>query len=208
MKNPFRQLGLKVALASTLCAGLVLGIVVPLAPSVANAQGSGDDTGTLEKIYQQGNPSVGNIQATIPASTAIQGQQPFNPNPFGPATPPPGGQFELAEGSGFVYDTQGNLVTNAHVVQDATKIIVSFSDDNSMIAKVVGIDPDSDIAVIKIDAGSEKLAPLTLGDSDKLVVGQRTIAIGNPFGYTGTMTQGIISGLGRSLEGQRSAGQG
>ncbi|HLY28339.1 MAG TPA: trypsin-like peptidase domain-containing protein [Aggregatilineales bacterium] len=208
MQNFLGRLGLKAGLAFTVCLAVLLGAVLPLMPSVANAQSSGDDTGTLEKIYQQVNPSVVNIQVTIPSTSNLQGLQPFNPNPFGAPTPPAGGQFELAEGSGFVYDTKGDLVTNAHVVQDATKITVSFADDNSMNAKVVGVDLDSDIAVIKIDAGNEKLSPLTLGDSDKLVVGQRAIAIGNPFGYTGTMTQGIISGLGRSLEGQRSAGQG
>ncbi len=214
MWHPLRRLRLLSALVLTLCMGIALGAAIPFVPYAANAQSSGgssgNDTDTLEKIYQNVNPSVVNIQVTIPAGTTdTQGLQPFIPNPFSPqSTPPAGGQLEFAEGSGFVYDATGDIVTNSHVVQDATKIVVSFADNNSMIGKVVGIDLDSDIAIVKIDPGGEKLTPLTLGDSDKLVVGQRAIAIGNPFGYTGTMTQGIISGLGRSLEGQRSAGSG
>lgn len=168
---------------------------------------TGTETPTLQELYQKVNPSVVNIQVTIPAGSSAADLLPTVP-PEPNATPEanPNDQFEFAQGSGFIYDTQGNIITNAHVVQDATKIVVTFSDDTAFLAKVVGIDPDSDIAVIKIDAGDFKLVPLTLGDSDKLQVGDRAIAIGDPFGQNGSMTQGIISGLGRTVEGLRSSG--
>ncbi len=211
MLSRINRLGLAVLLAAALSIGVLLGSVMTLAPARVLAQSS-DDTTLLQHIYQQVNPSVVNIQVTIPAGSPASGLLPVNPfqGPGDQGTPPPNsdrqGQLQLAEGSGFVYDTSGDIVTNAHVVQDATKIIVTFSDDTSLIAKVVGIDPDSDVAVVKIDPAKEKLAALTLADSDTLTVGDRAIAIGNPFGLAVTMTQGIISALGRSLEGQRSTG--
>ena len=140
----------------------------------------GDQVPTLQELYNQVNPSVVNIQVTIPAGSSAADLLPTVP-PEPNATPDanPSDQFEFAQGSGFIFDTNGDIVTNAHVVQDATKIVVTFSDDTAFLAKVVGIDPDSDLAVIKIDAGDFKLVPLTLGDSDKLQVGDRAIAIGD-----------------------------
>ena len=214
MLTRINRLGLAILLVATLSIGVVLGSAVTLAPSRVLAQSSGDDTTLLQHIYQQVNPSVVNIQVTIPAGADSAGLIPVDPfqAPGGPGTPPPGGngnaqsQPQMAEGSGFVFDTNRDIVTNAHVVQDASKIIVTFSDDTSLVATIVGIDPDADLAVVKIDPTKVSLVALTLGDSDALTVGDRAIAIGNPFGLAGTMTQGIISALGRSLEGQRSAG--
>jgi 2-alkenal reductase len=104
-----------------------------------------------------------------------------------------------ATGSGFVYDEQGHIVTNNHVVENATKIWVTFSDGNMVQAKVVGTDPGSDLAVIQVDVSATKLTSVTLGDSESLRVGQLAVAIGNPFGLEGTMTVGIISALGRVM---------
>jgi len=103
-------------------------------------------------------------------------------------------------GSGFVWDTNGHIVTNYHVVSGFKEVTVTFWDDTQVTAKVIGEDPDSDLAVIKVDPTDLDLEPVALGDSMDLRVGERAIAIGNPFGLAGTMTSGIISALGRSID--------
>ncbi|MFQ6014075.1 MAG: S1C family serine protease [Anaerolineae bacterium] len=110
--------------------------------------------------------------------------------------------FGTAAGSGFVIDREGHIVTNNHVVESARELLVEFADQSTATAKVVGTDPYTDLAVIKVvDVPTDKLVPVELGDSSTLQVGQRAIAIGNPFGrqFERTMTVGIISALGRSL---------
>jgi S1-C subfamily serine protease len=104
-------------------------------------------------------------------------------------------------GSGLVYDTFGHIITNAHVVENAEKVDVTFVDGNSYAAEVIGKDDYADIAVLKIidDYSDETLHPLTFGDSSQLHVGQQVIAIGNPFGLSNTMTTGIVSQTGRIL---------
>ncbi len=102
-------------------------------------------------------------------------------------------------GSGFVYDLQGHIITNNHVVEGVDKIYVTFADGKMVPATVIGTDADSDLAVIKVDVDAEELHPVTLGESASLVVGQMAIAIGNPFGLEGTMTSGIVSALGRVI---------
>ncbi len=103
-------------------------------------------------------------------------------------------------GSGFVIDKQGHIATNLHVVRDAVEIQVSFPSGIKTRAEIIGEDSDSDLAIIKVDLPQEDLYPLTLGDSDYLKVGQFVAAIGNPFGYNGSMTVGIISSIGRTLD--------
>ena len=112
------------------------------------------------------------------------------------------------QGSGFVYDAQGHVVTNYHVVEGATTVEVRFTSGYMAYGTVIGTDLDSDIAVIKVDAPASELFPLPLGDSDLLKVGQTVIAIGNPFGLESTMTVGIISALGRTLDSERSSPDG
>jgi len=109
-------------------------------------------------------------------------------------------------GSGFVYDIHGHIITNAHVVENAGKVDVTFVDGNSYSAEVVGKDEYADIAVLKIidDYTDENLQPLTLGDSTQLHVGQQVIAIGNPFGLSNTMTAGIVSQTGRLLPNEKA----
>ncbi|MBL7183459.1 MAG: trypsin-like peptidase domain-containing protein [Anaerolineae bacterium] len=102
-------------------------------------------------------------------------------------------------GSGFVWDTEGHIVTNNHIVEGATRIEMTFADDTTAKAELVGADADNDLAVIKVDLPASQLKPVELGDSDALRVGQRAIAIGNPFGLEQTMTTGIVSALGRVL---------
>jgi len=108
-------------------------------------------------------------------------------------------------GTGFVFDTEGHIITNEHVVDGQTNIEVDFSSGYKAYGKLIGIDKDSDIAVVKVDAPASEIFPLPLGDSSALQVGQKVIAIGNPFGLNGTMTTGIISALGRTLPSNRTS---
>jgi len=102
-------------------------------------------------------------------------------------------------GSGFVFDKRGHIITNAHVVDDAKKVVITFLDGRSYNAEIVGYDIFTDIAVIKVNADLSLLHPLTLGDSSNLKVGESIAAIGNPFGLSGSMTAGIVSQIGRLL---------
>ncbi|MBT3861830.1 MAG: trypsin-like serine protease [Nitrosopumilus sp.] len=102
-------------------------------------------------------------------------------------------------GSGFVFDKKGHIITNAHVIDDATKTIVTFLDGRSYNAEIIGMDESTDIGVIKVNTDLKLLHPLSLGDSSNLKVGETITAIGNPFGLSGSMTSGIISQMGRLL---------
>ncbi|HKJ27752.1 MAG TPA: trypsin-like peptidase domain-containing protein [Anaerolineales bacterium] len=106
----------------------------------------------------------------------------------------------LGSGSGFVIDTDGHIVTNYHVVENATEIQVAFPSGIKTRAEVIGTDTDSDLAVLDVDLPEEDIVPVPLGDSDSLQVGQFVVAIGNPFGLNGTMTIGIVSSLGRTMQ--------
>jgi S1-C subfamily serine protease len=163
--------------------------------------------GALEQIYVQVNPSVVNIQVLY----AVSGASPAIPEipglPFGPGVPPsPQPQGSL--GSGFVWDKQGRIITNNHVIDGADKIIVTFYDGTTVPAKKLGADPDSDLAVVQVDLPADRLQPVQIADSTQMKVGELAIAIGNPFGLEGTMTVGIISALGRSLPVQSNLLQG
>jgi serine protease Do len=151
---------------------------------------SSEEEQLLEALYQRVNASVVNVMVTISASGGSRTT---------PTIPQQG------EGSGFVYDAQGHIITNNHVVAAADEIRVTFADGISVAAQVVGTDPDADLAVIQVDPKGLNLQPLPLGDSDALKVGQRVIAIGNPFGMPGTMTTGIVSALGRLLPSSGTA---
>ena len=157
--------------------------------------------GTLEKIYQEVNPSVVNIRVVQKITAEdMNGLQipeiPFFSLPQGQEQNPE--QYQSGLGSGFVWDQQGHIVTNNHVIDQADKIEVTFSDGTIEPAELVGTDPDSDLAVLEVKM-PDGITPLQLADSNTLKVGQFAIAIGNPFGLSGTMTVGIVSALGRSL---------
>jgi 2-alkenal reductase len=130
---------------------------------------------------------------------------PGTPDDSNPDEENPDGQlpeqspFAGGLGSGFVWDSEGHIVTNNHVVEGATKIEVTFADGTSLPATLVGADPYSDLAVIQVEGAGDLLKPVTMGDSDLVKVGELAIAIGNPYGLANTMTVGIISALGRSI---------
>ncbi len=169
------------------------------APTVAQIV-TADLEERLGDLYDNANPGVVSVQVTQRLGGWQQGPFIF-PFPYFPNQPEEQ-PYAYGQGSGFVYDTEGHIVTNYHVVGEADSITVVFWDGSSASAELVGGDPDSDLAVIKVDVPSDKLHPLPLGDSDALRVGQMVAAIGNPFGLSGTMTTGIISALGRTLPSQ------
>lgn len=137
-------------------------------PALPTAADPSEAGSTLEALYQQVLPGVVSIRT---------------------------GQ---SLGSGFVYDSEGHVVTNQHVVEGASDVEVSFASGFIAPGTVVGSDADADIAVIKVDAPADQLHPMAIGDSNTLNVGEQVVAIGNPFGLSGTMTLGIVSGLGRT----------
>lgn len=111
-------------------------------------------------------------------------------------------QIPAGAGTGFVWSNDGYIVTNFHVVQNGNEFQISFhSDKNTYMAKLVGVEPKKDIAVLKLTKSPKDLSPVTLGSSTNLKVGQKTFAIGNPFGLDHTMTTGIVSAVGRKVEG-------
>ncbi|MDF1500419.1 MAG: trypsin-like peptidase domain-containing protein [Anaerolineales bacterium] len=112
------------------------------------------------------------------------------------------------QGSGFAIDDQGHIITNHHVIAGADEIEVDFPSGAKAWADLIGTDPDSDLAVLKVEIDGEFFTPLPLGDSDDVRVGEFVVAIGNPFGLRGTMTVGIISAIGRTLESERTTASG
>ena len=156
--------------------------VVP-APVIKNSGGAAINPAA---IYKSDAPGVVLIESRV-SDTAV--------GPFGPEK-----QRGTAEGSGFMIDGQGSILTNYHVVAGASKTSVTLKDGKVYDARIVGSDPSTDVAVLRIDAPSSELKPLPLGDSSRLAVGQPVVAIGNPLGYSGTETQGIVSALHRDIQ--------
>jgi serine protease Do len=143
------------------------------------------------------NPAVVNIEAITRAGSRRRRSQ--EPGPLDEANPIPQGPgiVRPQSGSGFVIEDDGEILTNYHVIQNAERIMVKFSDGRSLQARVLGIDPDTDIALIKVDAKNLPVAPM--GDSETLRVGEWVCAIGNPLAYEHTVTVGVVSYLGRKL---------
>jgi 2-alkenal reductase len=122
--------------------------------------------------------------------------------------PPHPEDLPSGQGSGFVIDDQGHIVTNQHVVQGADQLEVDFASGHKAWAEVLGTDPDSDLAVLEVSVPAEALVPLPLGDSSAVRVGDFVVAIGNPFGLSGSMTVGVVSAIGRVLESERQTPEG
>jgi putative serine protease PepD len=150
----------------------------------SGASNVADATLSIGQIAKTATPSVVEIDATSTGTGS----------PFGGQ-----GGAQSAEGTGFVYDTKGDIVTNEHVVDGASSVSVKFSDGSTYKATVVGTDTSTDLAVIHVNAPASKLVPLTLADSSKVAVGDGVVAIGNPFGLDDTVTSGIVSAINREI---------
>ncbi len=176
-------------------------------PDISTTIISTDVSERLADLYEKVNPAVVNIQ--VRQRINFEGLNlpdfPEIPDFKFPSQDQLPEQFQYGEGSGFVVDAEGHIVTNYHVVGEAQKITVTFWNGLSLAADVVGVDPDSDLAVIEVESIPQDVQPLSLGDSDAMRVGNLVAAIGNPFGLQGTMTTGIISALGRTLPSQSAA---
>jgi S1-C subfamily serine protease len=146
---------------------------------------------SVNQIYRQDVRGIVEIKATVSGSGSGQGG--FG-SPFGP-----GQGTELAQGTGFVIDTAGDVVTNAHVVAGATAISVTTSSGDTLKATLVGSDPTTDVAVIKVDGSTAGLTPLAFAASSGVHVGDGVVAIGDPYGLTNTVTTGVVSALGRTI---------
>jgi len=153
-------------------------------PAPASSDNALDPTEAQNvRIYKEASPAVANI-----ITRTVQYDFFYNAVPVEGA------------GSGFVIDTAGHILTNYHVVAGAQTIEVTLGDQSRFKAKLIGADTRNDIALIQIDPGTHKLTPLPLGDSRNLQVGQRVLAIGNPFGLQSTLTTGVVSSLGRTVQ--------
>ncbi len=158
-------------------------------PGSASAPAAGDlseDEKNNIDIYQRYGKGVVNI-----TTTTLQYDFFLRPVPM-----------ESGTGSGAVIDDQGHIVTNFHVVRNAQRLEVTLPDKTKQTAEVVGADPNNDLAVIKIDVGKGRLTPIPLGVSNGLLVGQKVLAIGNPYGLERTLTTGVISSVGRSIQAE------
>jgi S1-C subfamily serine protease len=154
----------------------------PAPPDAAQARPADLDVSPIADLFERVAPSVVNVSVRVPNTT---GQ--------GPAV-------RQGNGSGFVVDVQGHILTNAHVIRDANRIEVTLADGLKVPADVRGQDILNDIALLKVEAPADRLRPVLLGDSTMLRVGETAVAIGNPFGFTRTLTVGVVSGLGRPIE--------
>jgi putative serine protease PepD len=160
--------------------------VVPQA-SAATGSATSNTSGALSvnEIARRSSPGVVEVTARSTSTSQI---------PFG------GSQQSVGQGSGFVYDASGHIVTNEHVVDGASSVTVKFQDGKSYSAKVVGTDSSTDVAVLKVNAPASQLHPLTLADSSSVAVGDGVVAIGSPFGLENSVTSGIVSALHRSID--------
>jgi S1-C subfamily serine protease len=169
-------------------------IPAPITASTSASKESSGDANTVNEIYRHDGQGVAFIESTLAAEESSA--SPFNP--FGEGESSGGG---VATGSGFLIDDEGHIVTNNHVVEGATKVEVKLgSSDTQHEAKVVGTDPATDVALLKVDVPAGQQHPLSLGDSSKVNVGDPVVAIGNPFGLDRTVTAGIVSALQRQIQ--------
>jgi len=168
----------------------------------AALQGKPGSHTTIQQVSPLGGGGVGNVTLQAPPAGALTAEQIYARDAPGvvqiTATDPTQGSESL--GSGFVIDKAGHIVTNYHVVRGATKVFVSFSGKDQLVSTVVGLDPSTDLAILKIQAHANALMPLELGNSDAVRVGDTVYAIGNPFGlYARTLTSGIVSAVQRRI---------
>lgn len=159
-------------------------LLLPWNPLQAQEFATDDERNTIE-VFEYASPSV----------VYVTNQQVVrDPRSFDLLTVPRGA------GTGFVWDERGYIVTNFHVIENARKVVITLQDQSIWPAEVVGLAPEKDLAVLKINAPDKKLQPLRRGDSSELMVGRKVLAIGNPFGLDATLTTGVVSALGREIE--------
>jgi putative serine protease PepD len=200
-RSPLVRTGAVAFAAALAGGGMVLGIdriggdggsATAAAPAAAAPAAStvpaSSTASTARQIYAEREAGIVVITATIGG-----GSDPYSPGG-------PGGGSQTAQGSGVVVDTRGDILTNQHVVSGATSVRVSFANGRTATAKVVGQDPSSDLAVVRVSVPAGTLHPVPLGSSSSLRVGDWVMAIGNPFGYDRSASEGIVSGLNRRIE--------
>ncbi len=160
----------------------------PVAPAVSDS--TDIETQINTRVYQQAAPSVVAVQV-LDEDMLGKSDESDKLHPF---------FFSTGEGSGFVIDKEGHILTNNHVIEDAESVVVTFYDGLQAPAEIIGSDQNTDLAVIKVDPQGLNLRPVTFGDIDNLQVGDRLLVIGNPFGNANTLTTGIVSALGRLID--------
>jgi S1-C subfamily serine protease len=171
--------------------GTTTTVAAPLSSPI-DAKSEDGESNVVNQIYKRDGDGVAFIESQIEA------QEPQGLSPFGEIEPESGG---VATGSGFVIDGEGHIVTNNHVVEGASKVTVKLgASEKTYDAEVVGADPGSDVALLKVEAPAKELHPLRLGRSSELEVGDPVVAIGNPFGLDRTVTSGIVSALQRQIQ--------
>ena len=168
-------------------------VATPLsAPIAAKESSESGGANIVNQIYRNDGQGVAFIEST---------EGPSESQSLNPLGEPEGGGGGIATGSGFLIDTEGHIVTNNHVVEGATKVEVKLgSSETSHTAEVVGTDPATDVALLKVDVPADQQHPLSLGNSAKVQVGDPVVAIGNPFGLDRTVTAGIVSALQRQIQ--------
>jgi len=192
-----RQTTIVASLLAAACLGAGGGAV-----AYATLSDNGTTTVTKQVTVQQADQaSVSPLSVNQIYRRAYRGVVEITVTEGGTASPIPGGGQAQAQGSGWVYDSDGHIVTNDHVVNGSTSIKVRFWDGKTYSATVVGVDKSTDLAVIKVDAPASELYPLAVGDSTQLQVGDGVVAIGSPFGLEETVTSGIVSALHRAIQG-------
>jgi S1-C subfamily serine protease len=168
----------------TVIGGIVASGSTLAQPDYANFK-TNDESNNIE-VFKQASPSVVYI-----TNSRLVRRSYYSLNPQ---------EIPQGSGSGFIWSEDGYVVTNFHVIQQASRLTVTLQDGSAYDAEVVGVEPDKDVAVLRIDAPKEKLKPLATGDSSLLEVGRKVIAIGNPFGLDTTLTVGVVSALGREID--------
>ena len=208
---------LRTPFASALAGGLIVAVLGAVAISAGWIKSEGDSGAARrcgrgaasgahrgDELGRPARPSTRSTRTASPGVAYIEADRPAGGqqvDPFSPFGAPGGGGGGTATGSGFVIDGDGRIVTNAHVVDGSDAIRVKFSDEGEAYdAELLGEDPSTDIAVIQVDAPSDQLHPIPLGDSSRVTVGDSVIAIGNPFGLDHTATAGIVSGVQREID--------
>jgi 2-alkenal reductase len=199
-----------IAILSLIALSMACAIPLESSPSTTSTVDSPVPTVPPTSINPPAKPSPTSLPEAVENSDLVDLYQQANPGvvtiwTFASLGAPHDDTLPTGQGSGFVIDDEGHILTNQHVIVEADNIEVDFPSGYRAWATVVGTDPDSDLALLKVEAPLGVLHPLPLGDSDKISVGERVVAIGNPFGLSGTMTVGIISAVGRTLESERAA---